>query len=72
VEATYLAWLDARETGLEDPVQFFEKAGVGLFHGKHFGSPGFLRLNFGCPRSILSEALLKMRRAVLALAGHHK
>ena len=71
VEATYLAWLDARETGLEDPVGFFENAGVGLFDGKHYGAPGFIRLNFGCPRSILIEALSKMRRAVLSLDGHN-
>jgi len=71
VEATYLAWLDARETGLEDPAGFFESAGVGLFDGKHYGGPGFLRLNFGCPRSILVEALLKMQRAVLSHVGHH-
>ena len=70
-EATYLAWLDARETGREDPAGFFETAGVGLFDGKHYGAPGFLRLNFGCTHSILIEALSKMRRAVLSLAGHH-
>jgi cystathionine beta-lyase len=70
VEATYLAWLDARGTGLEDPAGFFETAGVGLFDGKHFGGPGFLRLNFGCPRSLLREALLRMQRAVLSHAGH--
>jgi len=64
VEATYLAWLDARETGLEDPVGFFETAGVGLFDGKYYGGPGFLRLNFGCPRSILVEALTRMSRAL--------
>ncbi|MEW6673858.1 MAG: PatB family C-S lyase [Thermodesulfobacteriota bacterium] len=72
VEATYLAWLDARETGLEDPVGFFEAAGVGLFDGKHFGGPGYLRLNFGCPRSILDEGLSRMRRALLSLAGRHR
>jgi len=72
VEGTYLAWLDARETGLEDPTGFFETAGVGFFDGKHFGAPGFFRLNFGCPRSILGEALSKMQRAVLSIAGHHR
>jgi cystathionine beta-lyase len=71
VEATYLAWLDVRGTGLEDPVGFFESAGVGFFDGKHFGGPGFLRLNFACPRSILIEALQKMQGAVLSIAGYH-
>ena len=71
VEATYLAWLDARGTGLEDPAGFFETAGVGLFDGKHFGGPGFLRLNFGCPRPLLREALARMSRAAVSPAGRH-
>jgi cystathionine beta-lyase len=29
VEATYLAWIDARELGVRDPTRFFEDAGVG-------------------------------------------
>jgi len=69
VEATSLAWLDARKAGLEDPAGFFETAGVALFDGKHFGAPGFLRLNFGCPRPLLVEALARMRRAISAQAG---
>lgn len=64
VEATYLAWIDVRNTGLSDPAKFFEKAGVGLQDGKEFDGPGFLRLNFGCPRSLLVEALLRMGRAI--------
>ncbi len=61
VEATYLAWIDARETGIADPARFFESAGVGLSDGSEFGAPGYLRLNFGCPRSLLAEALRRMR-----------
>jgi cystathionine beta-lyase len=64
VEATCLAWIDARELGLEKPVAFFETAGVGLSDGAEFGSPGFLRLNFGCPRSTLDEALRRMSEAL--------
>lgn len=64
VEATYLAWIDVRATGVEKPGQFFEEAGVGLSDGADFGSPGFVRLNFGCPRSLLHEALARMRRAL--------
>jgi len=33
--------------------------------GKAFGAPGYVRLNFGCPRSLLREALDRIRRAVL-------
>jgi len=64
VEATYLAWIDARQTGIADPARFFEAAGVGLSDGADFGSPGFLRLNFGCSRSLLVEALERMRGAL--------
>lgn len=64
VEATYLAWIDTRATGIATPGQFFEQAGVGLSDGADFGAPGFVRLNFGCPRSLLVEALKRMRRAL--------
>jgi cystathionine beta-lyase len=63
VEATYLAWIDARNTGVDNPGRFFEEAGVGLSDGNDFGAPGFVRLNFGCSRSLLVEALQRMRRA---------
>lgn len=64
VEATYLAWIDARQTGLADPTGFFEEAGVGLSDGAEFDGPGFVRLNFGCSRSLLAEALARMRAAL--------
>lgn len=67
IEATYLAWIDVRETGLDDPVAFFEKAGVGLSDGKFFGQEGFVRLNFGCPRSLLDQGLERMASALSAL-----
>lgn len=64
-EATYLAWLDARELGLPNAAKFFEDHGVGLTDGVPFGAPkGFLRFNFGCPRSQLVEALNRMARAL--------
>ena len=62
VEATYLAWIDTRQTGMKDPVKSFEEAGVGLSDGKSFGAEGFVRLNFGCPRSVLEEAFQRMRK----------
>lgn len=60
-EATYLAWLDCRPLGLDAPQQAFEAAGVGLSDGSEFGLPGFLRLNFGCPRATLEEAIRRIR-----------
>jgi cysteine-S-conjugate beta-lyase len=68
MEATYLAWLDVRGLHLDTPCKFFEDAGVGLSNGIDFGAPGFLRLNFGCPRERLEEALRRMARAVRSLS----
>lgn len=63
-EATCLAWIDCRDSGLDDPAAFFEHAGVGFSDGKGFGLPGFVRLNFGCPRATLDEALSRMSDAL--------
>lgn len=64
VEATYLAWIDARQLDIDNPVRFFEKAGVGLSDGRAFKGPGFIRLNFGCPRKRLEQALTRMTVAL--------
>ena len=69
VEATYLAWIDARGLGVSDPGGFFEDAGVGLSDGAHFGAPGFVRLNFGCPPSQLETALSRISAAVRRCSG---
>ena len=66
VEATYLAWIDARGLGVANPAQFFEEAGVGLSNGADFGLPGWVRLNFGCTRTTLEAALERMKSACLA------
>jgi cystathionine beta-lyase len=63
-QATYLAWIDCRATGLSDPAGFFQAAGVGLSDGRAFGMPGFVRLNFGCTRATLDQALSRMRDAL--------
>ncbi len=67
VEATYLAWIDARDLKVDDPAGFFEAAGVGLSRGSDFGLPGWVRLNFGCPRGLLDSALERMKSACSAL-----
>ena len=66
VEATYLAWIDVRELGLANPAAHFEAHGLGLSDGTDFGAPGWLRLNFGCPRSTLEEALKRFSTACRA------
>ena len=65
LEATYLAWIDARGLGVSDPAAFFEAAGVGLSRGDDFGAPGWVRLNFGCPSKTLELALERMTQACL-------
>jgi cystathionine beta-lyase len=69
VEATYLAWIDARDTGIRSVQPHLEAAGVGLSEGADFGPGetyrGFLRLNFGCTRATLDEALARMRCALV-------
>lgn len=67
VEATYLSWIDARALPVDNPLRFFEDAGVGLYDGALFGAPGYLRLNFACPRSLLRDALERMHTAVAEL-----
>ena len=64
VEATYLAWIDTRPSGIEQPAVFFENAGVGLSDGEEFGAPGFVRLNFGCARGLLDKGLDRMAAAL--------
>jgi cystathionine beta-lyase len=70
-EGTYLAWLDCREAGITGkPCEFFlHNAQVALNDGTTFGKggEGFVRLNFGCPRSILVQALDKMKAALSSL-----
>jgi cystathionine beta-lyase len=62
-EATYLAWIDAR--AMPDAVHRFEDAGVGLYDGSLFGAPGYVRLNFACPRALLRQALERIAAATL-------
>lgn len=64
-EATYLAWIDARGMGVENPAVHFEKnAGLFLSDGTYFGWPGWIRINFGCPRARLLEGLEKLAAAL--------
>jgi cystathionine beta-lyase len=68
IEATYLAWLDVEALGLADPIAHFENHGVGLSDGSFFGvrRGKNVRVNFGCPRATLAEALQRMKAALKA------
>ena len=64
-EATYLAWLDFRGTGLTDAElesRIVNRAKLWLDRGSMFGQggAGFERINAACPRSVLTEALTRL------------
>jgi cystathionine beta-lyase len=63
-EATYLAWIDARATGITNPATHLEKeAGLFVSDGAYFGWPGWFRFNFACPRARMLEGLEKLAKA---------
>jgi cystathionine beta-lyase len=73
--ATYLAWLDCRRLPIHGtPYEFFlNHAKVALNDGATFGpgGEGFVRLNYGCPRSQLMQALAQMNAALRQAYTHH-
>jgi cystathionine beta-lyase len=70
-EGTFLAWLGCHEAGIPgNPHEFFlNQAKVAMNDGATFGrgGDGFVRLNFACPRTMLAEALHRMKEALLSL-----
>ena len=68
-ESTFLIWIDFSAFGLTDEVlnQKLIDGGVGLNRGVQFGKEGsgYMRMNIGCPRSVMMEALLRIQRALL-------
>ncbi|MBL0389512.1 pyridoxal phosphate-dependent aminotransferase [Tumebacillus sp. ITR2] len=70
LEATYLAWLDVSELGMngeELKAWMYQEAKVALNEGSAFGKSGegFLRLNLACPRAILVEGLNRMAASLV-------
>ena len=68
-EASFLIWLDCRALGLPQAGLmdlFNEKAGVVVNNGAGYGTggEGFVRLNVGCPRSVVEEALRRIEAAL--------
>ena len=70
-EGTFLAWLDCSATGIigNQHEFFLNHAKVALNDGQRFGQGGndFVRLNFGCSRSTLTQALMQMKFALANL-----
>ena len=72
-QASYLIFLDFRKLGLEQEELvklMIDKAGVAMNSGTMFGpeGKGFMRLNAGCTRAQLSEALERIAAAVNSLS----
>lgn len=68
-QASFLVFLDCRQLGLEQEALerlFADKARLALNTGTTFGEPGrgFMRLNVGCPRAALKQALDQLAEAV--------
>ena len=58
-EATYLAWVDIRPTGMtsdEMERMLIEKAKVRINSGAMYHGEGYIRINYACPRARLEEA----------------
>lgn len=68
-QASFLVWLDCRGLGLSHDALvdlFVKKAGLALNDGAMFGTAGngFMRLNVGCPRATLLQALERLYKAL--------
>ncbi len=68
-QASFLIWLNCKELHLSQPelVSLFQdKAGLLLNDGSTFGpgGEGYMRLNIGCPRSVLNTALDALKKAI--------
>ena len=67
-QASFLVFLDARGLGLPHDrlIEFFiREAKVGMNDGAMFGEEGsgFMRMNLGCPRSVVEKALKQIKEA---------
>jgi cystathionine beta-lyase len=66
-EGTYVGWLDFRETGIDQPGEFFRThAGVGVTDGGDCGEvgQGFARFIFAMPRPVMQQAFVQMDHAL--------
>lgn len=73
-QGTYLVWLDCRRLGLDKwglKRLMFDEARVLMNEGFVFGAEGegFERINIACPRSILVDALERIRNAIETLSN---
>jgi cystathionine beta-lyase len=59
--ATFLLWVDASGLQVPDTQAWCEAKGVGPSAGRDFGDKDCFRLNFGCSRDYLVEAIKKLQ-----------
>jgi cystathionine beta-lyase len=69
-ESTYLIWIDCSELGmsaeeLKDFMTNEAKVALGLWYGDE--SRNHVRMNIACPRSVVEQALLRLKTAVDSL-----
>jgi cystathionine beta-lyase len=67
-DASYLLWIDCRKLGLSDEDiqdRLIHKGKLALEPGKKYGQEGegFVRMNIGCPRSVLLDGLNRLKTA---------
>jgi cystathionine beta-lyase len=58
--ATFLLWVDASGLNVSNTQNWCEEKGIGPSPGRDFGEKDFFRLNFGCSRDYLVEAITKL------------
>lgn len=68
-EASFLVWLNCRDLHLDHDALldlFIDKAHLALNDGEMFGpgGQGFMRLNVGCPRALVAQALQQLADAI--------
>jgi cystathionine beta-lyase len=68
-DSLYLSWIDCRGLGLSAPelrTFMLTEARVWLDHGSKFGveGKGFMRVNLGCPKGTVDEAITRIMSAV--------
>jgi cystathionine beta-lyase len=64
LEATYLAWINVADLGLEDTEAYFAQHGIGISPGAQFGNADYIRFNFACPRATLDQGLNRLSHAI--------
>ncbi|SFD65143.1 cystathione beta-lyase [Paenibacillus catalpae] len=71
-ESTYLMWLDCSSVGIgseELSRRLLEEAGLRINEGSIYGKSGdgFIRINIGCTRAVLTDGLERLEQVVKAI-----